>query len=38
VYTTVELAVAELPGLRFLRRPDAASGYEELSIGRAPDR
>ena len=32
IYTTAEIVLGELPGVRFLRMPDAASGYEELYI------
>lgn len=32
VYTTAEIAIGELGGLRFVREHDAASGYEELKI------
>ncbi|HVY06626.1 MAG TPA: PPC domain-containing DNA-binding protein [Burkholderiales bacterium] len=32
VYTTVELVVADLAGVRFARVPDPATGYKELSI------
>lgn len=34
VYTTAEIAIAELPDLRFSREPDAASGYPELKIDK----
>ena len=33
VYTTVEIVVADLAGVRFARLPDAATGYRELNIG-----
>lgn len=33
VYTTAEILVVVLPGLRFTRRPCAVSGYDELEIG-----
>jgi predicted DNA-binding protein with PD1-like motif len=33
VYTTVEIVVADLAGVRFVRLPDAATGYRELNIG-----
>jgi len=32
VYTTAEIAIGELSGLRFRREPDKASGYDELKI------
>lgn len=32
VYTTAEIAIGELPGLRFTREHDPASGYPELKI------
>jgi predicted DNA-binding protein with PD1-like motif len=32
IYTTAEIVLAELPDLRFLRRPDPATGYDELAI------
>ena len=32
IYTTAEIAIGELPELRFSREPDAASGYEELKV------
>lgn len=34
VHTTAEIAIAELPGVRFARRFDAATGYRELMIRR----
>ncbi|MFN7931931.1 MAG: PPC domain-containing DNA-binding protein [Bryobacteraceae bacterium] len=34
VYTTAEIAIGELPGLRFLRQHDPASGYPELQIAK----
>jgi predicted DNA-binding protein with PD1-like motif len=33
VYTTVEIVVADLAGVRFVRLPDATTGYRELNIG-----
>lgn len=33
VYTTVEIVVADLAGVRFVRLPDATTGYKELTIG-----
>lgn len=36
IYTTAEIAIGELPGLRFLREPDPTSGYEELKIEKKP--
>lgn len=33
VYTTVEIVIADLAGVRFAREPDAATGYKELNIG-----
>ncbi|HWA13877.1 MAG TPA: PPC domain-containing DNA-binding protein [Burkholderiales bacterium] len=33
VYTTVEVVVADLAGVRFARLPDAMTGYRELNIG-----
>ena len=35
VHTTAEVVIAELPGLRFARHPDPATGYGELVISRA---
>lgn len=32
VRTTAELVVAELPALAFRREPDAATGYDELTV------
>lgn len=32
VYTTLELALLEYPGLKFSRIPDATTGYKELKI------
>ena len=32
VHTTLELLVASLAGVRFLRQPDPATGYRELHI------
>jgi len=32
IYTTAEIVLAPLPEHRFLRLPDAATGYEELYI------
>jgi predicted DNA-binding protein with PD1-like motif len=32
IYTTAEIAIGELPQLRFVREPDGASGYRELKI------
>lgn len=32
IYTTAEIAIGELTGLRFQRRHDPASGYPELTI------
>jgi predicted DNA-binding protein with PD1-like motif len=34
VYTTAEIAIGELPQLRFAREPDEASGYSELKIDK----
>lgn len=34
IYTTAELVLSEIPDVRFLRMPDAASGYDELYIAR----
>lgn len=34
IFTTAEIAIGELPGLRFVRKPDAASGYDELKMER----
>ena len=33
VYTTVELVVSELEGVRFSRVFDAVTGYAELEVG-----
>ena len=35
VYTTVELVIGEVEGVRFTREQDAESGYKELHIRRA---
>lgn len=32
IYTTAEIVLGILPGVRFLRLPDAATGYDELTI------
>jgi predicted DNA-binding protein with PD1-like motif len=32
VHTTVEIVVADMTGVRFLRLPDATTGYNELNI------
>jgi uncharacterized protein len=32
VYTTAEIVIGELPGLRFLRKPCPESGYDELEV------
>jgi predicted DNA-binding protein with PD1-like motif len=32
IYTTAEIVLAELPGLRFLREHDSESGYDELAV------
>jgi predicted DNA-binding protein with PD1-like motif len=32
VHTTVELVMADMSGVRFVRLPDAATGYNELNI------
>lgn len=32
INTTAEIVVGVLPGLRFLREPDPATGYKELAI------
>ena len=32
VHTTVEVVMADMTGVRFLRLPDAATGYNELNI------
>lgn len=32
VHTTVEIVMADMTGVRFLRLPDAATGYKELNI------
>ncbi len=37
VHTTAELVLIELPGLRFGRELDPATGYPELSIARVGD-
>ena len=37
VRTTVELLLALLPGHRFTREPDAATGYDELVIRSVPN-
>lgn len=34
IHTTAELVIGELEGLAFLREPDAATGYNELSVRR----
>ena len=36
VYTTIELVVGELEGLRFGREPDEKTGYRELSVTVVP--
>jgi predicted DNA-binding protein with PD1-like motif len=36
VHTTAELVIGELPQLEFRRRPDAATGYAELSVEPRP--
>ncbi len=36
VYTTAEVVIGELPGLRFGRAPDPATGYSELDIQPLP--
>ncbi len=38
VYTTAEIVVLALPGLRFARAPCAASGYDELVVTPLPPR
>jgi predicted DNA-binding protein with PD1-like motif len=37
VRTTAEVLIALLPGHRFLREPDVASGYSELVVRRDPE-
>jgi predicted DNA-binding protein with PD1-like motif len=32
VHTTVEIVMADMTGVRFLRLPDATTGYKELNI------
>ncbi len=32
IYTTAEVAIGELPDLKFTREPDPSSGYAELKI------
>lgn len=32
IYTTAEIVLGVLPGVRFLRAPDASTGYDELYI------
>jgi predicted DNA-binding protein with PD1-like motif len=32
VHTTVEIVMADMTGVRFVRLPDAATGYNELNI------
>lgn len=32
IYTTAEIVLGVLPGVRFLRVPDASTGYDELYI------
>lgn len=34
VHVTAEVAVAELPGLRFSREPDPETGFEELVVDK----
>ena len=36
VYTTAEVVLVELPGLRFERAVDDATGFKELRVGPAP--
>ena len=36
VYTTAEIALAELPGYRFTREPDPQTGYRELRVSSRP--
>jgi uncharacterized protein len=36
IYTTAELVVGEIEGLRFTREQDAQTGYKELRVRRAP--
>lgn len=38
VYTTVELVVGEIEGVRFTREQDAESGYKELRVTRRASR
>lgn len=38
VYTTVELVVGEIEGIRFTREQDAESGYKELRVTRRASR
>lgn len=38
VYTTVELVVGEIEGVRFTREQDAQSGYKELRVTRRASR
>lgn len=35
IYTTAEIVLAVLPGLRFLREHDPDTGYEELTIHKS---
>lgn len=36
VHTTAELVIGELPGVEFRRQPDAATGYNELTVTPLP--
>ena len=38
IYTTAEIVIGVLPGVRFLREPDAETGYDELAIYYTPGR
>lgn len=38
VYTTAEIAIAELDDLKFIRAVDPATGYKELEVGKRPRR
>ena len=35
VFTTLELVLGTLPGVRFTREMDAATGYDELVVAEA---
>src|SRR5580658_1996460 len=36
VHTTAELVIGELPDVEFRRRPDPATGYDELTVAPRP--